>query len=81
MYIAGKASKNHYKQVEVVSWWADQASCFDYDYYYLAHPPSGLFSDQLHQVLRLLILPTKLRLFYYFIYNNCDIHVSLATLV
>ena len=33
MYIAGKASKNHYKQVEVVSWWADQASCFDYDYY------------------------------------------------
>jgi hypothetical protein len=37
----------------------------------LGYSPSGLFSDRLHQVLRLLILPTKLRLFYF--YNNCDI--------
>jgi hypothetical protein len=35
-----------------------------YCYYdYSAHSPFGLFSDQLRQVLRLLILPTKLKLY------------------
>jgi hypothetical protein len=29
--------------------------CFDYS----AHSPSRLFSDRLHQVLRLLVLPTR----------------------
>jgi hypothetical protein len=33
------------------------------DYDYSAHSASGLFSDRLHQVLRLLVLPTKFRLF------------------
>jgi hypothetical protein len=32
------------------------------DYDYSAHSLSGLFSDRLHQVLRLLTLPTKLKL-------------------
>jgi hypothetical protein len=36
---------------------------YDYDYDYAAHSPSGLFSDRLHELLRLLILPTKLGLF------------------
>jgi hypothetical protein len=34
-----------------------------YDYDYSAHSSLRLFSDRLHQVLRLFILPTKLRLF------------------
>ena len=48
------------------------------DYDYSAHTPSGLFSDRLHQVLRLLILPTKLRLFIF--YNNCHIYILNCTI-
>jgi hypothetical protein len=36
---------------------------YDDDYDNSAHSPSWLFSDRLHQVLRLLVLPTKLSLF------------------
>ena len=38
-------------------------SRYDYDYDYSSHTPLRLFSDRLHQVLRLLVFPTKLRLF------------------